>query len=86
MVEHVDVQVKNTDAAPLAVVLLSGGLDSMVCAGLALEQGFRVLALTIDYNQRHRIELDAARKIAARLRWIATSCCRSICASSAARR
>jgi 7-cyano-7-deazaguanine synthase len=68
MVEHVDVQVKNTDAAPLAVVLLSGGLDSMVCAGLALEQGFRVLALTIDYNQRHRIELDAARKIAARLR------------------
>ncbi|WP_338468597.1 7-cyano-7-deazaguanine synthase QueC [Novosphingobium sp. ZN18A2] len=52
---------------PLAVVLLSGGLDSMVCAGLAKEQGFRVLALTIDYNQRHRIELDAARRIAGRL-------------------
>lgn len=50
--------------APLAVVLLSGGLDSMVCAGLAKEQGFRVLALTIDYNQRHRVELDAARVIA----------------------
>src|SRR3990167_4590145 len=53
--------------APLAVVLLSGGLDSMVCAGLAKEQGFRVLALTIDYNQRHRIELDAARVIAERV-------------------
>ena len=50
-----------------AVVLLSGGLDSMVCAGLAREAGFRVLALTIDYNQRHRIELESARRIAARL-------------------
>lgn len=52
---------------PLAVILLSGGLDSMVCAGLARERGFRLLALTIDYNQRHRIELDSARRIAARL-------------------
>ena len=50
-----------------AVVLLSGGLDSMVCAGLAREAGFQVLALTVDYNQRHRIELDAARRIAADL-------------------
>ncbi|MFM9934758.1 MAG: 7-cyano-7-deazaguanine synthase QueC [Novosphingobium sp.] len=50
--------------APLAVVLLSGGLDSMVCAGLAREQGFRLLALTIDYNQRHRIEIESARRIA----------------------
>jgi 7-cyano-7-deazaguanine synthase len=50
-----------------AVVLLSGGLDSMVCAGLAREAGFSVLALTIDYNQRHRIELEAAKKIAAEL-------------------
>jgi 7-cyano-7-deazaguanine synthase len=48
-----------------AVVLLSGGLDSMVCAGLAHEQGFEVLALTVDYNQRHRVELEAASKIAA---------------------
>src|SRR5512139_1632412 len=52
---------------PKAVVLLSGGLDSMVCAGLAREAGFDVLALTIDYNQRHRVELDAARTIAAKL-------------------
>ncbi len=50
-----------------AVVLLSGGLDSMVCAALAREQGFAVLALTIDYHQRHRVELGAARTIAARL-------------------
>jgi 7-cyano-7-deazaguanine synthase len=50
-----------------AVVLLSGGLDSMVCAALARERGLRVLALTIDYNQRHRVELDAARRIAAEL-------------------
>ncbi len=47
-----------------AIVLLSGGLDSMVCAGSALKQGYAVVALTIDYQQRHRIELDAARKIA----------------------
>jgi len=50
-----------------AVVLLSGGLDSMVCAGLAREQGFSLLALTVDYGQRHRVELDAARAIAAKL-------------------
>ena len=50
-----------------AVVLLSGGLDSMVCAGLAREQGFSVIALTVDYSQRHRVELDAARRIAAEL-------------------
>lgn len=51
----------------LAVVLLSGGLDSMVCAGLAREAGRRVLALTVNYNQRHVIELAAADRIAASL-------------------
>jgi 7-cyano-7-deazaguanine synthase len=50
-----------------AVVLLSGGLDSMVCAALARERGFAVIALTVDYNQRHRIELEAARTIAGQL-------------------
>jgi 7-cyano-7-deazaguanine synthase len=50
-----------------AVVLLSGGLDSMVCAAIARERGYSVVALTIDYNQRHRVELEAARRIAADL-------------------
>ncbi|MDP3783415.1 MAG: 7-cyano-7-deazaguanine synthase, partial [Sphingopyxis sp.] len=44
-------------------VLLSGGLDSMVCAGLAREAGARIVALTIDYNQRHRVELESAARI-----------------------
>jgi 7-cyano-7-deazaguanine synthase len=48
----------------IAVVLLSGGLDSMVVAGLAREAGDRLFALTIDYNQRHRREIQAATTIA----------------------
>ncbi len=51
----------------LAVVLLSGGLDSMVAGGLAREAGYRLLGLTVDYNQRHRIELQAAANVARRL-------------------
>ncbi|GEM73167.1 7-cyano-7-deazaguanine synthase [Sphingomonas aquatilis NBRC 16722] len=51
-------------AAPLAVVLVSGGLDSMISAASAREQGYRVLALSVDYNQRHRVELAAARRVA----------------------
>ena len=47
-----------------AVVLLSGGLDSMVAGGLAREAGYRLLALSIDYNQRHRVELRAAARVA----------------------
>ena len=39
----------------------------MVCAGIAREQGFSVVALTVDYNQRHRVELDAAGRIAGQL-------------------
>ena len=50
-----------------AVVLLSGGLDSMVCAALAKEAGFAVYALTIDYGQRHSVELNSARGIVERL-------------------
>ncbi|MBD8677336.1 7-cyano-7-deazaguanine synthase QueC [Sphingomonas sp. CFBP 13720] len=50
--------------SPISVVLVSGGLDSMVSAALAREAGYRLLALSIDYNQRHQIELAAARRIA----------------------
>jgi len=50
-----------------AVVLLSGGLDSMVAAGLARERGFALHALTIAYGQRHARELASARDIAAAL-------------------
>ena len=54
-------------SSPIAVVLLSGGLDSMVTAALAQEQGFAVHALSVDYGQRHRLELESARRIAERL-------------------
>ena len=47
-----------------AVVLLSGGLDSVTSAAIARAEGFDLLALTVDYNQRHRVELDAARRAA----------------------
>lgn len=52
---------------PVAVVLLSGGLDSMVSAAIAREQGFAIHALTIDYGQRHRREIEAAQRIASTL-------------------
>lgn len=51
---------------PLAIVLLSGGLDSRVALQLALRQGRKVLALSIDYGQRHRMELAHARAQARR--------------------
>lgn len=47
-----------------AVVLLSGGVDSTTTLAVALREGFRVYALTLDYGQRHRRELDAARAVA----------------------
>lgn len=50
-----------------AVVLLSGGLDSAVTAAMARERGFRLFALSFDYGQRHRRELQAAADVAAAL-------------------
>ncbi len=50
-----------------AVVLVSGGLDSSTVLALAKEQGFACYALSFDYGQRHRYELEAARKLATRL-------------------
>lgn len=53
--------------ASYAVALVSGGLDSYVSAACARADGHRLLALSIDYNQRHQVELAAARRIAADL-------------------
>jgi 7-cyano-7-deazaguanine synthase len=47
-----------------AVVLLSGGLDSITVLALAQQQGYRCYALSFDYTQRHHSELDAARQLA----------------------
>jgi 7-cyano-7-deazaguanine synthase len=57
----------DTQSSPTAVILLSGGLDSMVTAAIAKEQGFAVRALTVDYGQRHRLELQSAKRIAEKL-------------------
>ncbi|NLT68997.1 MAG: 7-cyano-7-deazaguanine synthase QueC [Acidobacteria bacterium] len=50
-----------------AVALASGGLDSSTAIALARNQGFEIHALTFDYGQRHRCELDAARRVVAAL-------------------
>jgi len=50
-----------------AVVLLSGGLDSATAAALVKAEGYEVHALAVDYGQRHKAELDAARTVAAAL-------------------
>ena len=50
-----------------AVVLLSGGLDSTTVAAMARAEGYALMALTVDYNQRHRIELDHAARVATAL-------------------
>ena len=49
---------------PVAVALLSGGLDSATAAAMALAQGDRVIGLSMDYGQRHRRELQAASDLA----------------------
>jgi 7-cyano-7-deazaguanine synthase len=51
-----------------AIVLLSGGLDSATAAAWGLANHFELFALTIDYNQRHRCELEAARRVGESLR------------------
>lgn len=58
----------------IAVVLLSGGLDSMVTAAVAQERGFAVHALTVDYGQRHRLELESAARIAKQLKLARQTC------------
>lgn len=50
-----------------AVLLLSGGLDSATCGAIARREGHELYALSFDYGQRHRAELDAATRVAAQL-------------------
>ena len=52
---------------PRAVVLLSGGVDSTTAAAIALADGFDVHAMTFDYGQRHRLEIERARLVAQKL-------------------
>lgn len=51
-------------AGKTAVVLLSGGLDSATSLAIAISEGYQCHALSFDYGQRHRVELDAAKKVA----------------------
>ncbi|MGB5202212.1 MAG: 7-cyano-7-deazaguanine synthase QueC [Sedimenticolaceae bacterium] len=55
------------DTPSKAVILLSGGLDSATVLAIALAQGYRCYALSLDYGQRHHAELAAARQVAAAL-------------------
>jgi 7-cyano-7-deazaguanine synthase len=52
---------------PRAVVLLSGGLDSTTTLAVARERGFEAYALSVDYGQRHRAELERAARVAQKL-------------------
>src|SRR5438876_3168504 len=51
-----------------AVVLLSGGMDSATALAMTQKEGFDVIALTLDYGQRHRREIAAAKRVAAHFR------------------
>jgi 7-cyano-7-deazaguanine synthase len=53
-----------TDAPKKAVVLFSGGLDSTTCLAVARRDGFMPCALSFEYGQRHKVELEAARRVA----------------------
>ena len=51
-----------------AVVLLSGGMDSATAAAMVRQDGYHVMALSVDYGQHHAVELEAARMVAAAMK------------------
>lgn len=58
---------QNSEKIKKAVVLLSGGLDSATCLAIARHEGYEAHALSFFYGQRHRVELDAAARVASLL-------------------
>jgi 7-cyano-7-deazaguanine synthase len=58
---------ETSETARRAVVLLSGGLDSATTAAIARAERFELYALSVDYGQRHRFELESARRVSAAL-------------------
>ncbi|WP_282936679.1 7-cyano-7-deazaguanine synthase QueC [Paenibacillus sp. RC67] len=54
-----------TNQAKRAVIILSGGLDSTTCMGIAQAEGYDLFPITFDYGQRHKVELENARQVAA---------------------
>ena len=54
----------STSSRPRAVVLLSGGLDSATTLAIAHDAGYDCYCLSLDYGQRHRVELEAASRVA----------------------
>jgi 7-cyano-7-deazaguanine synthase len=50
-------------SAKKAVVLLSGGMDSATCGAIARNRGFALYAMTFDYGQRHRVEIESAKAV-----------------------
>lgn len=58
---------ETTETPRRAVCLLSGGLDSSTCLALARREGYECYALSFDYGQRHRVELEAAARLASSL-------------------
>jgi 7-cyano-7-deazaguanine synthase len=63
--EHNGLLVDGMSVAKRAVILLSGGLDSATCLAMAKDTGYLLYALSVDYGQRHRYELEAAGNVAA---------------------
>src|SRR5713226_6239230 len=59
-----DTELRRAEAGEKAVVLVSGGLDSTTVLALAREAGYACYALSVDYGQRQRVELQAAQRVA----------------------